>query len=86
MHAPRPFYIGTAEGDQGADPHGGFLAAKAATPVYELFGKRGVTEEDMPELQQPIMRDIGFHIRAGKHDVTEYDWEQYLAFADRMAR
>ena len=52
----------------------------------ELFGKRGVTEKDMPELQQPIMRDIGLHVRAGKHDVTEYDWEQYLAFADRTAR
>ena len=37
----------------------------------------------MPALHQPIMGDIGYHIRAGEHDVTEYDWERYLDFADK---
>ena len=35
----------------------------------------------MPAVHQPIMHDVAYHIRAGKHDVTAYDWDQYLKFA-----
>ncbi len=80
--APRPLYIATADGDQGADPHGEFLSANAAAPVYELLGKQGLGTTQMPGIHQPIVHTIAFHERAGKHDVTAYDWDQYLAFAD----
>ena len=36
----------------------------------------------MPAVNQPIMHDVGYHMRDGKHDVTAFDWDQYLAFAD----
>jgi len=26
---------------------------------------------------------VRFHVRAGKHDVTGYDWQQYIAFASQ---
>jgi hypothetical protein len=80
--APRPLYLATAEEDQWADPRGEFLAAVAAGPVYKLLGKRGLETELMPAVNQSIMHDIGFHERSGKHEITAFDWDHYMTFAD----
>jgi hypothetical protein len=83
LSAPRPVYIGVAQEDLGSDPRGQFLSAVAATPVYKLLGASGLSVTEMPEVSHPVMSRIGFHMRPGKHDITPYDWAQYMAFAGK---
>ena len=97
--APRPVYLATAEDDKVADPKGELLSLLNADAVYRLLGtdgagalageyalrKKGFMFYDtkMPPLNQSVGATIGFHIRSGGHDITGYDWEQFLNFTDK---
>ena len=81
--APRPLAIATATEDYDADPKGEFLACKAASEVYALFGSKGLEVDEMPAPDVNISGDISFHLRTGKHDQTPQDWAHYLDLADR---
>ena len=83
LMAPRAVYVASASKDDWADPQGEFLAAVHAEPVYELFGLKGLETTTFPEPNSPIqIGHIGYHLRAGKHNLTDYDWEQYMNFGD----
>ncbi|MFW6171842.1 MAG: acetylxylan esterase, partial [Planctomycetota bacterium] len=84
LAAPRLVYVTSAAKDLWADPRGEFLAAVAASPVYELFGLQGLGTSEMPPVDQPIQKGrINYHIRAGGHGLTEYDWKQFMNVADK---
>ncbi len=84
LMAPRPVYVASAEEDRWADPKGEFLSAREAGPVYNLYGLPAISSNSqMPEVNQPIHTTVGYHIRTGRHNVTDFDWEQYIRFANR---
>lgn len=84
--APRPLYVASAMGDQWADPKGEFLSTHYATPVYSLFEKEGIATDKMPEVEHPIQKTVAYHVRSGDHNVTDYDWEQYIAWAKTFCK
>lgn len=89
LMAPRAVYVASAKEDRWADSRGEFLSCYHAQPVFNLLGvgDMGVGDATMPELNKPVGNStdnrIGYHIRSGKHDVTDFDWGQYLSFARR---
>jgi hypothetical protein len=82
--APRPLYVASAAGDLWSDPRGEFLSAVSASRVYRLLGKSGIDGNAMPDIDKPTdpRRFVAYHVRSGVHDVTAFDWEQYLNFLD----
>ena len=80
--APRPLYVASAVGDQWSDPRGEFLGAKEASVAYEFLGKSGLPMAEFPALEETdLSGTVAYHIRSGSHDLTAWDWAQYLEFA-----
>ena len=82
--APRPVYVASAEQDSWADPVGEYLSLYYAAPVFHLFGHSTNLPKDQPKVNEPLQQGpLGYHVRTGAHDITRYDWERYLDFADQ---
>jgi hypothetical protein len=79
--APRPLSIGCANDDKWADPKGEFLAAVAASPVYQLFATPGLPTTTLPPLDSPVGDTLRYHLRPGRHDLLDTDWSEYLSAA-----
>ena len=82
--APRLLAIASASEDCWAGPQGEFHTARLASPAWELYGRKGLdATATMPPPDTPLQDgDVSYHMRTGKHDLTPYDWDVYMNFAD----
>jgi hypothetical protein len=91
--APRPLFLGSGRPEKGeswVDPYGTYLTAVAASPVYELLGKKGLVMDDvmdyhgqhipMPVINKDYLEgDIGYRNHGGGH-VAAPNYPAFLEF------
>lgn len=82
MIAPRPLLQIVGDDDDWADPLGAFLAAKAAEPVWRLFGRSGLPIDAFPDPDTPALADMGFSNHAGGHETLRSDFDVIADFMD----
>lgn len=78
--APRPVLLGNASRDVWADPTGAYRAAEGASPVWRLYGLRGLDQNGMRDFNP--QGDIAYWFRDGPHGVVNKDWPALLEFLD----
>jgi len=80
--APRFICSGTAAEDTWCDPYSQYLCYVAADEVYKLLGEKGFIHPDrLPQVGDVFQEGtIGFHMRAGTHFLSRYDWRCYMEF------
>ncbi|MFD2521981.1 glucuronyl esterase domain-containing protein [Emticicia soli] len=80
--APRPVYTTSATEDIWADPVGSYMSISEAQKVYSLYGKKSGLSPNPPAVNTPIIQSIlGYHNREGIHNMTAYDWGNFIRFA-----
>ena len=81
--APRPVYATNASKDLWADPTGTYLALKNAEKVYALYGIKSRLPATPPGINEPITQSyIAYHNREGEHNMTAFDWGNFIRFAN----
>lgn len=81
--SPRPMYATNASKDLWADPRGTYLSLKGAEKVYALYGIRSNLPLNPPGINEPVIRSqLAYHNREGEHNLTAYDWKNFIKFAN----
>jgi hypothetical protein len=86
LAAPRPVFVSCGsplvEGNW-VDDKGQFMAEVAASPVYELLGKKGLGANEMPPINTALVTgDLAFRQHDGGHTDLP-NWPTFLDFATR---
>jgi hypothetical protein len=80
--APRPLLLHTGSTDKFSDPYGEWIAARAASPVYELLGAQGVTQYAMPDQETLMPTTLGWYMHEGGHGSPPSVWPVFYDYLD----
>ena len=86
LAAPRPLFIsaGNVKEDGWVDPHGSFIAAQEASPVYRLLGEPGLVGDTAPALNETRAEGcIAFREHDQGH-TTGPNWPAFLDWATKI--
>jgi hypothetical protein len=85
LMAPRPLLLQTGSTDYWSDPKGELLAATAAAPVYNLFGKTAPATAVMPAAGSTalLLNDVGYYMHDGGHTVLPEDWKLFITYLQK---
>lgn len=85
LMAPRAVAIASASEDDWAGQRGEYCAAALASPVWRLYGLRGLAPARFPATDGACQDgNVSYHMRGGEHCLTPEDWNRYMDFADRV--
>ena len=86
--APRPILVEGFGPNDWMDTKAEYLACKAASPAWELFGLQGLPGDGYPDFYDTsaIGRYLGYVRRTQSHGISGYDWTWLLDFADKALK
>ena len=83
LMAPRAVYISTEVKDLWSDPKGQYISLLEAQAVFNLYGIETNLPPEAPGVNKQIIRPtMGTHSREGGHNMTPYDWQQFINFTN----
>jgi hypothetical protein len=84
--APRPVLLQTGDQDLWSDPKGEFLAAVAASRVYEFLGTPGLPIIRWPPAGKAYLSTVGYYMHHGGHGIRPPDWNVFIAFLKKYLK
>lgn len=81
--APRLCCVTSGSEDLWSDPDAEWLGAKTAGDAWRLFGWEGLQGDAPGPGQTAYDSPIAYHKRDGGHDLTAWDYRQFLRFLDK---
>lgn len=83
--APRHVYVASAAEDTWADPDAEFLAACAASKVFQRLGLHGLLTDRLPDDNCLLAEgQIAYHRRPGTHYLSRTDWQRFMDYIRRV--